>query len=239
MIVRAGSIRNLNVSTKDEKTLGTLVNIVFSTNPKLLGRAKLLIFPELSNSLKGEITEGVADLVIHEIANNVPLASAKTTIKDAGDKINEIVQKKLSKEEAQRIAKFYLVPVTKMAEIKERQKLILNGALQDVDANCCFTDKESVSDQEKAFYRGNIPKDGRLWPCSLNLVQMQNEPVEDSTGKGGEIEDIQLDISSGTVKNLIVSTIDDGAITRLVNLKDFDFTKMACTKAFKDCDTAD
>jgi sporulation protein YlmC with PRC-barrel domain len=239
MIVRAGSIRNLKVITKDEKTLGTLVNIIFSTNPKLLGRAKLLIFPDLANHLKGELTETVTELVSHGIADNVPVASAKNTIENAGDKINELVQKDLSKTEAQRIAKFYLVPISKVGDIKERQKLILNGVFQDVDANFSFTDKESISDQEKAFYCAGAPKDGRLWSCSLNLVQMQNEPLDDPTGKGGEIEDIQLDTASGTVKNLIVSTTDDGAITRLVNLKDFDFTKMACTKAFKDCDTAD
>jgi sporulation protein YlmC with PRC-barrel domain len=237
VIVRAGSIRNIKVNTKDEKTIGSLVNIIFSTNPKLLGRAKMLIFPDLANSLKEELTDVIIDVAGHSIADNIPVESAKKTIENTADKVNELVQKGFSKEEAKRIAKFYLVPITKVSTIKERQKVVLKESYQDIDSNFCFTDKQSVSEEEKAFYCGGVPKDGRLWSCSLNITHLQNLPVEDPAGEGGEIEDIQVDTSCGVVKNLIVSTIGESAGTYLVNIKDFDFTKMAHTKPFKECDS--
>jgi sporulation protein YlmC with PRC-barrel domain len=236
VIVRAGLIRNNKVVTKDEKTLGTLVNIIFSTNPKLLGRAKMLIFPDLANSLREELTDVIIDVAGHSIADNIPVESAKKTVEYTADKVNEMVQRGFNKEEAERIAKFYLVPITKVTAIKERQKVILNENFQEIDSNFCFTDKQSVSEEEKTFYCGSSPKDGRLWSCSLNLTHMQNLPVEDPNGQGGEIENIELDTSAGIVKNLIVSTIGEYPGMHRVNLREFDFAKMASAKAFKDCD---
>jgi sporulation protein YlmC with PRC-barrel domain len=237
LIVRAGLIRNIKVITKDQKVLGTLVNIVFSTNPKLLGRAKMLIFPDLASSLKEEFSEAIIDIAGQSITDNLPVESVKKTIEHTTDKVSELVQKGFSKDEAEKLAKFYLVPVTKVVEIKERQKIALNENFQDIASNFCFTDKQSISQEEKAFYCGGAPKDGRLWSCSLNLTQMQNLPVEDSNGEGGEIEDIELDTTYGVVKNLLVSTTGEYAATRLVKLKDFDFARMANTKTFQECDS--
>ncbi len=236
VIVRAGLIRNIKVVTKDNKSLGTLVNIIFSTNPKLLGRAKILIFPDLVNSLKEELIDAVIEVAGNSIADNINVKSAKKTIENTTNKVNELVKRGFSKEEAERIAKFYLVPITKVSAIKERQQLVLNEAFQDIDSDFCFTDKQSISEEEKAFYCGGAPNDGRLWSCSLNLTHMQNLPVEDPSGEGGEIESIEMDTSAGIVKNLIVSTVGESAGRYLVNLKEFDFTKMASSKAFKDCD---
>ena len=195
----------------------------------------MLIFPDLASSLKEELADVIIDVTGKTIADNI--SAAEKTIERATDRVNELVQKGISKEEAQKIAKFYLVPIAKVDAIKERQKLVLKEGFQDIDSNFCFTDKQAVSEEEKAFYCGGEPKDGRLWSCSLNLTHMQNEPVEDPTGEGGEIESIELDTASGIVKNLIVTTIGESAGMHLVNLKDFDFTKMASVKAFKDCDS--
>lgn len=196
----------------------------------------MLIFPDLANSLKEALSEAIIDIASQSIEDNLPVESVKKTVEHTTDKVNELVQKGFSKDEAEKLAKFYLVPVTKVAGIKERQKIVLNENFQDLDSNFCYTDKQSVSQEEKAFYCGGAPKDGRLWSCSLNLTHMQNLPMEDSKGEGGEIEDIEIDTTSGIVKNLIVSTVGESAGTHLVNLKNFNFAKMANTQTFQECD---
>jgi sporulation protein YlmC with PRC-barrel domain len=229
MILEGGKLRGCKVFSADNKYVGSVVNLVFSVNPKLLGRAKMLIFPDLPGSLKKDVLDAVVDVVKTGVEEALPGDVGNKTIDASAKRVNALVQKGWSKADAEKLVTFYLVRVSKIAELSDN-KIILSEDYQNIESDCKFADKQSIAKEDRVFYCGSAPKDGRLWSPSLNVKYFQGLPIDDSMGNCGEITAIRLDTDQGTVSGLTVSIDGKDSGDYLVDLKDIDLKEMTSRK---------
>ena len=226
MILETASLREAKVISNDDKKIGKIVNILFSINPRNLGRTKVLVFPDIPLLSKKDILK---------IALEAGSETATSFLPDAADKPVEIVFDKasdtaeivLSKDELKKFRRFYLFPPEFIDKIDENKKEAhLNqplGALQSY----VFENKADVPqiDSLLAFFAGSAPDDGRFWTKSLNLTAIQCYPIVDSGGNDGEICGLKVDTSTCKATHLVISPGN-----HLVSLTDFDFQNMSCTR---------
>lgn len=109
MILETASLREINVFSSDGKKLGKIVNVLFSINPRNLGRAKVLVFPDIPVLSKKEILK---------IALEAGSETAPSMLPENADKPVEVIfgttentaDVVLSKEELKKVKRFYLFP---------------------------------------------------------------------------------------------------------------------------------
>jgi sporulation protein YlmC with PRC-barrel domain len=226
MILDASIIREMNVISQDGEKLGKIVNVLFSINPRNLGRAKVLVFPDIPLLSKKEIIR---------IALEAGSATATSYLPDAADKPVEVVFDKaadtaetvLSKEDLKKLRRFYLFPPELFSKIDENKKEAHLSHPLNALQSYTFENKADVPqlDSYLAFFAGSAPEDGRFWTKSLNLTPIQCYPVGDSEGNDGEICGLNVDSATCKVTHLVISPGN-----QLVSLADFDFENMTCKR---------
>ncbi len=226
MILETSSLREMNVISKDGEKIGKIVNIIFSVNPKNLGRAKVLVFPNIPLLSKKDIIK---------IALSAGSDAATSYLPDVADKPVEVVFDKaedtaetiLSKDEFKKLRMFYLFPPEFIAAIDDNKREVhLNQPINALQSYT-FQNKADVPqiDSCLAFFAGSVPENGRFWTKSLNLTPLQCYPVDDTEGNDGEICGLKVDTQTCKATQLVISP---GNV--LIGLTDFDFQNMTCKR---------
>jgi hypothetical protein len=230
MLLEPWMVRAAGVVTKDKETLGTAVNILFSTDPEgLFGDAYIVVFPNTANPIiKGIIESGVeiAKTSIDKIAPGVEVTIKKGI--DEGQSLAEIYQ---DSKEKKKLSMFYLVPLSQVTEAEAAKKLLLNVNF-DAVKDCVYADTSSIAEKNMVFYRAAAPDEGRLWNNTLNFTPIQSFIVIDSSGIKGKVESLVLDSQQSVVTALTVRAVGTAAGKYNVALADFDFKTMRCAKPF-------
>ncbi len=224
----------MTVTSRDGKKVGKIVNVLFSINPRNLGRAKVLVFPDIPVLSKKEILK---------IALETGSDAATSLLPDVADKPVEIAFGKaedtaetiLSKDEIKKLRRFFLFPPEFIANVNLNKKEVqLNQPLSSFEIYT-FENKKDIPQIESyvAFFAGSATDDGRFWTRSLNLTSLQCYPVYDPEGSDGEITGLKLDTATCKVTHLVVSPGN-----HLVSLGDFDFQSMSCKRSLVECQPA-
>lgn len=245
MVVEASLIRNDSAITRDGKSIGTVVNVIFMCDSGC-PRASLLVFPHEKNWLSNYIKENWGKITIETVKQAFPSEVPKILddIKNKGAKEAEKVWKAYLNnniEKAQMaLKKCYLIPSLAVDESKRtKEKLFLKSDLESIEAKYSYIGEPPVSEaQDMAFFATHnkpVRDQESLLPITLNLMAMQRLEVRDCEGNRGWIDDMQLDFDSGMVANLVVQTVGKDPGNRLVNLEDFDFSNLTSKKVFSSC----
>lgn len=250
IIVSASSIRDDKVFTSDKKKIGTMVNVVFNTDPSWL-LAELLVFPDGPGWIEKELASIALDKAVDVLKDLLPDEADKIAedVMDKGtDAAVELWKKKLKEKEEKAQGSFYLVPTTQIAEFKrgkdqlifKKDRIILKDTFESIQKNYGFADDRSLLKTQVAFYRAQLPSGNdeaqSLWPIDLNLNRMQGLYTRDPEGNKGRIENLQIDFKKAIPTNLVVLTLGDDAGLRLVTINDFDFKSNTVKKPFKSCE---
>jgi sporulation protein YlmC with PRC-barrel domain len=226
MLLETSSLYEMNVITKDNKKIGKIVNILFSINPRNLGRAKVLVFPDIPLFSKKDILK-IALEASSETATSVLPDEADKPVEVVFDKAGKAAATVLSKEELKKFRRFYLIPPEFIIAIDGNKKEAHLSQSSDALQSYTFENEADVPqlNTHLAFFAGSAPVDGRFWTKSLNLTAIQCYPVNDEAGNDGEICGLKCDTSTCKATHLVVSPGN-----HLVNLSDFDFQNMTCKK---------
>jgi hypothetical protein len=231
MLIEPANLVNAKVVTEKGDTLGTVANIIFSTDATeqswFFGEARMLVFPDLTSPVWKDAFNALKGVVGTAIEKELPGSAGEIASKGLKEGTG-VLEKQQERTEAEKLGMFYLFPIS---GIKAGEKIVLNKEL-DIKT-CVFIDKDLGTDKLKAFYHADAPKDGRLWTNTLNLVHVQGLIVTDSERKKGRIDRIQLDPEGyGKVASLLIRTRDEGTIVA-VKFDDFNFKILRCKTAFK------
>lgn len=226
MLLETSSLCGLNVISKDNKKLGKIVNVLFSINPRNLGRAKALVFPDIPLFSKEDILKIAMETGSETATSFLPDAADKP-VEVVFDKVEDAASTVLSKKELRKFRRFYLLPPEFIIAIDENKKEAHLNQPSDALQSYTFENKADVPqlDTHLAFFAGSAPIDGRFWTRSLNLTAIQCYPVNDQEGNDGEICGLKVETSTCKATHLVVSPGN-----HLVNLADFDFQNMTCKR---------
>jgi hypothetical protein len=223
MILETASLREITVFSSDDKKLGKIVNILFSINPRNVGRAKVLVFPDIPLLSKKEILKIALEAGSETATSFLPDKPVEVVFNTA-ENTAEVV---LSKEELKKFKMFYLFPPELIARIDDNKKEAHLNLPFNAIQSYVFENKADVPqiDSCLAFFAGSAPDDGRFWTKSLNLTPIQCYPVDDQAGNDGEICGLKVDTATCKATHLVVSPGN-----HLISLADFDFQNMACKR---------
>ena len=240
-------MRNDKVFTKDKQKLGTLVNIIFDTDPEWPS-ANLVVFPDGPGWVETELGPLLSDQAISIIEGLIPKDAAKIAkdIKDKGiDVAKKIWIEQLKKREQEALEKFYYIPISKIFRFEsgkdklifKKDRIILKVTKGDEDGDAHRDPEGLLTDTEMAFYRqgrtGEKKDTEPLWSIQLDRsICCHRFKVKDSNKARGRIDDIIVNYKQGTITDLVVNTIGVSAGEHIISVKDFDFDTMTYKKVF-------
>jgi sporulation protein YlmC with PRC-barrel domain len=238
--VRASSLRNDDVTTADDKKLGTVVNVIFEAESGC-PVAYILVFPEI-NWLLEKIRENWGGITIGFIERNLPdFPQGWDEIKKKGTGEAQRVWDAYYRDNAQKrqLANktCYLIPISEIDEPKlSGNQVVLKSKFDDILNNYCHLGEPRVSDILVPLYATPNKPTRNLLQVTLNLQPVfQQLKVRDSNRNPGWVLDVQLDTEQRVVANIIVQVAGKDAGDYLVSPQDFDFSTLTSTKAFNQC----
>lgn len=239
--MEAYKVRNDTVCTSDNKKIGTIVNILFDSEPDCL-IAYILVFPREKNWIWQQLEDNWGGLTIGFIERNLTdLPSNWNEIKKRG--INEAQRvwtayMKDNEQKKQLKHKIcYLIPIDEINNLRPSDsQVILRDTFESIQNKYCFIGDPQVCETLiPLFATPNIPTRETLLPITLNLSPvLQGLKVRDVNSKPGWIDGVQLSIKDGVINSLIIKLVGKTGGKYLVNPQDFNFDTLRCLKTFSD-----
>jgi sporulation protein YlmC with PRC-barrel domain len=244
-IVEASLIRNDTVFTRDNKKIGTIVNVILRCDSSYL-EASILVFPPEQNWLETYLKQNWGKLTIDTLKKAFPAEVPQiiTDIKEKGSEEAERVWNAYFKDNIQKaqlkLKKCYSLPTLAIDGTKcAKNEITLKSSLESVEAKYSYIGEPPVSETQHIAFFSTLNEARRdaesLLPIALNLTSIKGLEVQDCDGNTGCIADIHLDLEQGIAANLVVRTVGKHAGNHLVTAEDFDFSTLTCNKLFSSC----
>jgi sporulation protein YlmC with PRC-barrel domain len=244
-IADASLIRNDAVFTRDNKRIGTIVNVILRYDSSYL-EASILVFPPEQKWMEMYLKRNWGKLTIDTVKKAFPaeIPQIINDIKEKGSEEAERIWSEYSKDNIQKaqlnLKKCYLLPTLAVDGSKcTKNEIVLKSSLESVEAKYSYIGEPPVSETQHIAFFATLNKARRdaesLLPIALNLTSINGLEVQDCDGNNGCIDDIQLDLDQGIAANLIVRTVGKNSGNHLVSAEDFDFSTLTYNKLFSSC----